>query len=315
MLEEEPAGGGFPNSRIKRWTAASAALLLCAGTLVATTSALNHYRNAIHKDNSGGNYPQTVNFEAQPLLTCMACVTQGRSWQMGTCNPTQECLLMDQACYEDAKGCQQWEEQAEAENVCKVQKDCANCISSNQLCAWSEDAGCLMLADDWGLEHLVVKHGETCSPAPKAAEITTTFEPKHGSSSDGFLKPSREPLAECMACVGMGKSWQVGECNPSSECLIADAGCFQDASGCRRWHEEHEASLKCKAQKDCSSCLRSNNLCMWHPHSGCFIGSGFFWAPPEDVFQHGGKCPEDEATPLEREEVLKEHVLMDVKGI
>jgi len=229
---------------------------------------------------------------------------------MGTCNPTKECFMMDQACYEDAVGCKHWQEQVEAKNVCEAQADCTSCVSSNPLCLWSGDAGCFMLADYWGPEHLVVRHGETCSVAPQTAEITTTAEPEHGSTSDGVLKPSREPLAECMACVGMGKSWQAGECNPSSYCMIADIGCFQDASGCRQWHEEHKAASTCEAQKDCSSCLGSNKLCKWHPHAGCFVGSDFFWGYERPVFQQGDKCPENGAASLERTEVLKESVLI-----
>jgi len=316
LLEEELASGRFPNSRVKHQTAATAALLLVTGTLVAA-NALNNYKTATHKENPVGNYPQTVNLEAQPLLTCMACVRQGRSWQMGTCNPTKECLIRDQACYQDANGCKQRKERkekAEAENVCKDQADCTSCVSSNRLCLWNGDAGCFMIADYWGPEHLVVRHGETCSAVPKTAEIMTTAEPEHGSSSESFLKSSRELLATCMACVGMGKSWQAGECNPSSECMGARIGCFQDASGCRRWYEEHEAAPTCEAQKDCSSCLRSSNLCVWQPHSGCFVGAGFFLGPPEAVVQHGERCPENKAAPLERAEVLKEPALMDAKG-
>jgi len=335
LLEEELAGVGRPNSRVKRWTAASVALLLVAGTLVVATCALNRYRTATRKENSGGNSLHTVNFEAETLRTCMACVTRGRSWQMGTCNPTRECLMVDQACYEDANGCNEWQEQVGAGNVCKAQTDCTSCVSSNRLCLWSDGAGCLMGADFWGPEHLVVRYGETCSVSPTTAEITTAAEPEHGlssngtapttakitttaepklgSSSDGFLKPSREPLAECMACVGMGKSWQAGECNPSSECMIVDIGCFQDDSGCRLWHEEYEAASKCEAQKDCSSCLWSSNLCMWRPHSGCFVGSSFFWGPPEAMLRQGAKCPENVAAPLEMAEALKEPALMDVK--
>jgi len=220
--------------------------------------------------------------------------------------------MMDQACYEDANGCKEWQEQVEAKNVCDAQTDCASCVSSNRLCLWNDEAGCFMASDFWGPEDLVVRYGETCSAAPTTAKITTTAEPKHGSNSRGFLKPSQDPLAKCMACVGTGRSWQAGECNPSSECIIADIGCFQDASGCKRWHEEHEAAVKCEAQNTCSSCLGSSSLCLWSPDSGCFIGSGF-WGPPEAVFQQGDKCPENEAAPLERAEVLNEPVLMDVK--
>merc|ERR1719476_1314410 len=107
----------------------------------------------------------------------------------------------------------------------------------------------------------------------------------------------------------MGKSWQAGECNPSSECIIADIGCFQDASGCRRWHKEQQVASICEVQKECSSCLGSNKLCKWDPRSGCSLGSDL-WVP-EAVFHQGEKCPEKEAASLERAGVLKETVLMD----
>merc|ERR1712218_575120 len=108
-------------------------------------------------------------------------------------------------------------------------------------------------------------------------------------------KPSADFLAECLACVRTGASWLAGECNFASKCMMKDKGCFQDASGCRRWQEDREAASKCEAQNDCSSCLGSNNKCAWYPNSGCFLGSAFFWEPPEGAVQQGGKCPGKEA--------------------
>jgi len=219
---------------------------------------------------------------------------------------------MDQACYEDVNGCNQWQEEAEAELVCKTHADCTSCISNNQGCLWNDDVGCFMLLHYDGPEHfLVVKHGEICSAERKTAETLTTVKPHPVSGAGGFLKPSWEPLAECVACVETGKSWQAGKCNPSLEC-IDDIGCFRDASGCRQWDEEQKAVSTCKAQKDCSSCLASNDLCMWQPHSGCFTGSNY-WGLPEGVLKKGEECPEDEAAPLASAGLLKERVLMDRK--
>jgi len=210
--------------------------------------------------------------------------------------------MMDQACYEDAVGCKQWHAREVANSECDAQANCSSCTASNPLCLWSNDAGCFMGAEYWGPDNLVVRHGETCWAEPLKA-----VDPR-----DAFLKPSLDPLAECMACVEISRSWQAGECNPSSECMIADSGCFQDALGCRRWHEEQEASSKCPVQKDCSSCLGSNSLCMWHPDSGCFVGSTI-WGPEKAVFQNGDKCPEDKTLALASAEVLQERMLRAVK--
>jgi len=298
VLEEEPAGGGVSNSSVKCWIAASAALLFIAGGSVAAPCALNRYKTATRKDYSSGTFLQRVNFEAPILLTCMACVTQGRSWQMGACNPTKECPMTHRACYEDANGCEQWQEQVEAEHVCETQADCASCVSNNQLCFWSDDAGCFTGVGYLGpLKPSVVRQGETCS-APKTAEIATTAEPKNRLSSNSFLKPSQDILAECVACVRTGASWLAGECNPLSKCMVEDKGCFQDALGCEKWHEERKAASKCEAQNDCASCLGSNNQCAWYPNAGCFLGSGFFWEPPEGAVQQGEKCPGNEAVTL-----------------
>mmetsp|Transcript_114998 Transcript_114998/g.223415 ORF Transcript_114998/g.223415 Transcript_114998/m.223415 type:complete len:337 (-) Transcript_114998:305-1315(-) len=303
--DEEPLASGLPISKVRYWTAASAALLFVVGMLFAARYALSHSRTAFRKD---VNSLQTVGFEAQGPLTCMACVAQGRSWQMGMCNPSKECLMMDQACYENAVGCKQWQEQAEADKTCSTQTDCTSCVAANRLCLWSGDAGCFMGADYWGPEHLVVRHGEICPAAPKTADISTTVEAKHGSSSEGFLQTSREPLAKCLACVEMGKSWQGGEC--SSECMMADVGCFQDASGCRRWKQEHEVAAKCAAQRDCSSCLGSDRLCTWVRDSGCSMRSSF-WVEGPSMFVNGEKCLEEKATPLANTEVMKELTLSE----
>eukprot|EP00419_Tripos_fusus_P066130 CAMPEP_0172928200 /NCGR_PEP_ID=MMETSP1075-20121228/217850_1 /TAXON_ID=2916 /ORGANISM="Ceratium fusus, Strain PA161109" /LENGTH=480 /DNA_ID=CAMNT_0013789479 /DNA_START=65 /DNA_END=1507 /DNA_ORIENTATION=+ len=447
--DEEPLASGLPISKVRYWTAASAALLFVVGMLFAARYALSHSRTAFRKD---VNSLQTVGFEAQGPLTCMACVAQGRSWQMGMCNPSKECLMMDQACYENAVGCKQWQEQAEADKTCSTQTDCTSCVAANRLCLWSGDAGCFMGADYWGPEHLVVRHGEICPAAPKTADISTTVEAKHGSSSEGFLQTSREPLAKCLACVEMGKSWQGGECSSecmmaelaaskmlqvagggnknrklpqnaqlqlgassgkskpmltsraaprrtaqaalqaigfasgvatqavswvlviggpehlvvkhgeicpaaakttdisttaeakhgssskgflktsreplakclaciemgkswqggecSSECMMADVGCFQDASGCRRWKQEHEVAAKCAAQRDCSSCLGSDRLCTWVRDSGCSMRSSF-WVEGPSMFVNGEKCLEEKATPLANTEVMKELTLSE----
>jgi len=305
--------GGFPNSKTRHWTATSAALFFVVGALLAAVYALSHHRNASSRENLVVHGPQTVNLEAQGLFPCMACVMQSRSWQRGTCNPTEECLMMNEACYDDAIGCKQWHEREEANSACNAQADCANCVASNRLCLWSDDAGCFMGADYWGPGHLVVRHGETCSAAPKTTEFLKAADPKPGSISDGFFKSPREPFSECMMCVEMGKSWQAGGCNPSLECMVTDIGCFQDALGCKRWHQEQEAASKCTAQKDCSSCLGSNSLCVWRDDSGCFTGSGL-WGPPEGVFQNGDACPNDNTLPLSRAELPRESALMALKS-
>jgi len=281
LLEEGPAGGGASSPRLKHWIAASAALLLVAGVSVAAPRAVNRYRTATRKDYSGGFFLQKVNLEAPRLLTCMACVTQGRSWQMGACHPTMECPMIDQACYEDANGCKQWQEQVEAEKVCQTHADCASCVSNSQLCFWSDDAGCFTGVGYMGpSKPMVVRQGGTCSAAPKTAEVTPAAAPKNRSSSNrsnSFLKPSQDILAECVACVRTGASWLAGECNPLSKCMVEDKGCFQDALGCEKWHEERKAASKCEAQNDCASCLGSNNQCAWYPNAGCFPWVRFFF--------------------------------------
>jgi len=103
-----------------------------------------------------------------------------------------------------------------------------------------------------------------------------------------FLQVSQEALNHCVTCVETGRSWQAGQCNPSSACMIADMGCFQDAEGCEQWRQEEEAIPKCAAQNDCIRCL-AIDLCMWQSNSGCFMGSDF-WGPPETVIKEKERC-------------------------
>jgi hypothetical protein len=48
---------------------------------------------------------QILNKEGHTVMTCAECTAAGRSWQVGQCNPTAECLIMDVSCSVSAGSC------------------------------------------------------------------------------------------------------------------------------------------------------------------------------------------------------------------
>jgi len=115
--------------------------------------------------------PSVSSAEQASLGECMRCVAMGKSWQAGGCNPTIACKVTDVGCFQDAEGCRQWREQAEASNRCNAQVECSRCLASHSLCRWSKDMGCLMSADYWGPPEAVVQREEQC-PAPQEPRET-----------------------------------------------------------------------------------------------------------------------------------------------
>ena len=110
-------------------------------------------------------------------------------------------------------------------------------------------------------------------PLAANANTTTTFY---------ILEPG------CLNCVRQGRSWQVGECNPSKECLVQDVGCHETEESCARWEAKQAAVKVCQNAKGCQECVDANSHCGWWVHSQgqdtarCFMKANY-WGNPEKV--------------------------------
>jgi len=98
----------------------------------------------------------------------------------------------------------------------------------------------------------------------------------------------KSEASTCEACVATGRSWQ-GRCNPSSDCLIMDIGCYKSPKQCQVYNEQQAAVEKCKTIKDCSTCTNSAH-CGWDVTKGtCFMAANAF-------FGDYAKCPQPATT-------------------
>ena len=70
----------------------------------------------------------------------------------------------------------------------------------------------------------------------------------------------KEPQT-CEACVSSGRSWQVGTCNPGSECLVADTSCYTTMDLCKTYHENEKAATECPKQQNCLDCANASPKC------------------------------------------------------
>ena len=82
----------------------------------------------------------------------------------------------------------------------------------------------------------------------------------------------------CVKCVRAGRAWQVGTCNPTRECTVADVGCYQTEELCLKWGEQQKAKETCKKQQRCSDCMRADNYCGW-------------WRKPSELLAITRLCP------------------------
>merc|ERR1712205_143784 len=53
---------------------------------------------------------------------------QNRSWQVGQCNPSAGCPIMDAGCAVDADGCEQMNRAEAAAKTCDMQLTCTSCL-------------------------------------------------------------------------------------------------------------------------------------------------------------------------------------------
>jgi hypothetical protein len=94
----------------------------------------------------------------------------------------------------------------------------------------------------------------------------------------------------CEACVAAGKNWAFGDCIDDCN-MLADAPCYEDAQGCEAYNESERASKLCQAAKDCESCQKAHENCLFELSGGsCFEGSDY-WGPQDGVVSNGGTCP------------------------
>merc|ERR1711904_460959 len=127
----------------------------------------------------------------------------------------------------------------------------------------------------------------------------------------GQEEPNPFVADTCLKCVKAGRSWQIGECNPSQDCAVADAGCFQTEKSCSDWDKQQQAQEVCKKQKSCSECVNADSLCGWWVHGSdddrCFMSSDY-WGPAEDVVdkQREALCSgQEEPNPFVADTCLK----------
>jgi len=98
----------------------------------------------------------------------------------------------------------------------------------------------------------------------------------------------------CEGCCELGRSWQLGKCNPvDKRCALADTACFTDVATCTQWHKQVEATPVCKKQTSCGTCIDSNELCIWKKDAKmgdhCLMGAKY-WGPMDKVVRTKEKC-------------------------
>ena len=92
----------------------------------------------------------------------------------------------------------------------------------------------------------------------------------------------------CVKCVRAGRAWQVGNCNPTRECTVADVGCYQTEELCLKWGEQQKAKETCKKQQRCSDCMRADNYCGWWRKTGvCFMIADVWWDKEGELIKSG----------------------------
>ena len=96
--------------------------------------------------------------------------------------------------------------------------------------------------------------------------------------------------------MARGMVWQIGECFDS--CEIADVSCFTTLNGCKDFYEQEAAIAMCKAvnqdpNNSCSSCIETNDYCIFELFSKtCFMGAEY-WGNPEMVATNIEQCTEN----------------------
>ena len=96
--------------------------------------------------------------------------------------------------------------------------------------------------------------------ATKAIDDIHISSPTRDTLPPLMQAETRAPIPEpqtCAACVGAGRSWQVGACQPMwlGRCPVADAACYFDGAGCVRLAQEAVIEESCRA-RDCAACLK-----------------------------------------------------------
>jgi len=115
--------------------------------------------------------------------TCESCVSQNRSWQVGSCNPDSFCIVADAGCFRDLSSCADWNAQQEASTACSSQGSCSGCLARNPLCTWLLDgSSCFMGANFWGSPDMVVQQGQRC-PVYNKEEMCTAMKDRYKEMS------------------------------------------------------------------------------------------------------------------------------------
>jgi hypothetical protein len=132
----------------------------------------------------------------------------------------------------------------------------------------------------------MIKHGD-CEPGLDCKCVGACADEKIADAPSTCVKKT-EPLS-CKDCVAAGRSWQIGTCNPSADCMVMDVGCFQDSDSCATWDKQQAQSKVCPQKQDCKSCAETDG-CLWaRTGKECFMGADY-WGPPEDVSRTLDEC-------------------------
>ena len=93
----------------------------------------------------------------------------------------------------------------------------------------------------------------------------------------------------CLECTNMGRAWQIGQCNPTRECTVSDAGCYRTPESCSDWEQAVKARELCPKQQNCSACVSANPDCGWlsqfsGPGAHCSMVADIWWGGNPDRY-------------------------------
>ena len=93
----------------------------------------------------------------------------------------------------------------------------------------------------------------------------------------------------CLKCTNMGRSWQIGKCNPTRECGVSDVACYRTPESCSEWDQALKAKALCPKQQSCSACVSANPDCGWPskfsgPGAHCLMVADIWWGGNEDRY-------------------------------
>ena len=173
--------------------------------------------------------------------TCAECTAAKRSWQVGRCNPTARCIVMDAACFDTLALCAEAgkpEVSIGFHNAPPVPEPSSAALAHN--CStkerWSD------AKSEWCCTFKKTGCPRTTLPTPEPAYDCSMKERWSDAKSEwccankkiDCLKPATSPpvFKTCAECTAAKRSWQVGRCNPTARCIVMDTACFHTLASC-----------------------------------------------------------------------------------